>query len=112
MPPPRDTEGFRSLIWPAVIAAVDKDGKRESVCMFSNLVWHAANDRGGGDLLRSQVHRVKVCKGIMSPVEYFLKAYKIKSVLSVHACTNGIKCINVQGADDKLGQTLRAHLKQ
>jgi hypothetical protein len=38
--PPRDTEGFRSLIWPAVvIAAVDKDGKRESGCKFSNLVW-------------------------------------------------------------------------
>ncbi len=32
-----------------------------------------------------QVQLVKVSKGIMSPVEFFLKAYKIKLVLSVHA---------------------------
>ncbi len=54
MLPPRDTEGFRSLTWPAVIAAVDKDGKRESGCKFSDfgLVWPAAGDGGGtcGDL--------------------------------------------------------------
>jgi hypothetical protein len=79
--PPRDTEGFRSLIWPAVIAAVDKYGKRESGCKFSDLVWFGLQQEmevgpveisaGGFDPL--QVHRVKVCKGIKSLVEYYFE---------------------------------------
>jgi hypothetical protein len=69
--PPRDTEGFRSLIWPAVIAAVDKDGKRESGCKFSDLVWFGPQremevgpveiSAGGFDPLQVQLVKLLTC---------------------------------------------------